>query len=107
MAVVCEKLPETINETVVYVTVKNSAQALGVMAANFYGNPSEKVKLTGVTGTNGKTTTATLLYQLFIKLGYPVGLISTVENRIVDKIIPSTHTTPDPLAAQRAVAANG
>lgn len=97
-AVVCEKLPETINETVVYVTVKNSAQALGVVAANFYGNPSEKLKLTGVTGTNGKTTTATLLYQLFIKLGYPVGLISTVENRVVDKVIPATHTTPDPLA---------
>jgi len=97
-AVVCEKLPETINETVVYVTVKNSAQALGVVASNFYGNPSEKIKLTGVTGTNGKTTTATLLYQLFTKLGYPVGLISTVENRVVEKVIPSTHTTPDPLA---------
>ena len=97
VAVVCEKLPETINESVVYVTVKNSAQALGVVAGNFYGNPSEKLKLTGVTGTNGKTTTATLLFQLFTKLGYPVGLISTVENRIVDKVIPSTHTTPDPL----------
>ncbi|RAV98353.1 UDP-N-acetylmuramoyl-L-alanyl-D-glutamate--2,6-diaminopimelate ligase [Pseudochryseolinea flava] len=96
-AVVCEKLPEAINDKVVYVTVKNSAQALGIIAANFFGNPSEKMKLTGVTGTNGKTTTATLLYQLFTKLGYVVGLISTVENRIADKVIPSTHTTPDPI----------
>jgi UDP-N-acetylmuramoyl-L-alanyl-D-glutamate--2,6-diaminopimelate ligase len=95
--VVCEKLPDTINEKVVYVTVKNSAQALGIMAANFFGNPSEKLKLTGVTGTNGKTTTGTLLYQLFTKLGYVVGLISTVENRIANQIIPSTHTTPDPV----------
>jgi UDP-N-acetylmuramoyl-L-alanyl-D-glutamate--2,6-diaminopimelate ligase len=95
--VVCEKLPDTINEKVVYVTVKDSAQALGIMAANFFGNPSEKLKLTGVTGTNGKTTTGTLLYQLFTKLGYVVGLISTVENRIANQVIPSTHTTPDPV----------
>jgi UDP-N-acetylmuramoyl-L-alanyl-D-glutamate--2,6-diaminopimelate ligase len=94
---VCEKLPGVINEAVTYVTVKDSAQALGIIASNFYGNPSEKVKLTGVTGTNGKTTTATLLYQLFTKLGYTVGLISTVENRIAEKIIPATHTTPDPI----------
>jgi UDP-N-acetylmuramoyl-L-alanyl-D-glutamate--2,6-diaminopimelate ligase len=97
VVIVCEKLPESINDKVVYVTVKNSAQALGIIAANFSGNPSEKVKLTGVTGTNGKTTTATLLYQLFSKLGYVVGLISTVENRIADQVIPSTHTTPDPI----------
>jgi UDP-N-acetylmuramoyl-L-alanyl-D-glutamate--2,6-diaminopimelate ligase len=96
-AVVCEKLPEAINEAVTYVTVKNSAQALGQVASNLNGNPSEKLKLTGVTGTNGKTTTATLLYQLFTNLGYAVGLISTVENRIGDKVIPSTHTTPDPV----------
>lgn len=97
VAVVCEKLPEMISEKVTYVTVKSSAHALGVMAANFYDNPSEKLKLTGVTGTNGKTTTATLLFQLFTKLGYAVGLISTVENRINDTVIPSTHTTPDPI----------
>jgi UDP-N-acetylmuramoyl-L-alanyl-D-glutamate--2,6-diaminopimelate ligase len=97
VAIVCEKLPESINEKVVYVTVKDSAQALGIIASNFFGTPSEKMKLTGVTGTNGKTTTATLLYQLFSKLGYVVGLISTVENRIAEKIIPSTHTTPDPV----------
>lgn len=97
VAIVCEKLPETINEKIVYVTVKSSAQALGIISSNFSSNPSDKVRLTGVTGTNGKTTTATLLYQLFSKLGYVVGLISTVENRIADEVIPSTHTTPDPI----------
>jgi UDP-N-acetylmuramoyl-L-alanyl-D-glutamate--2,6-diaminopimelate ligase len=95
--IVCEVLPDAVQTSVTFITVKNSAQALGIIAANFFGNPSAKVKLTGVTGTNGKTTTATLLFQLFTKLGYNVGLISTVENRIVDKVIPSTHTTPDPI----------
>lgn len=95
--VVCEKLPETVKEGITYVTVKNSAQALGIMASNFYDNPSEQLKLVGVTGTNGKTTTVTLLYQLFSALGYNVGLISTVENRIIDEPVPSTHTTPDPI----------
>jgi UDP-N-acetylmuramoyl-L-alanyl-D-glutamate--2,6-diaminopimelate ligase len=95
--IVCEKIPATIVENVTYVTVKNSALALGVMASNYYGNPSSKLKLAGVTGTNGKTTTVTLLYQLFSALGYNVGMISTVENRIVDDVIPSTHTTPDPI----------
>lgn len=97
VAIVCEKLPDTINEALVYVTVKSSAEALGIIASNFYGNPSENLKLTGVTGTNGKTTTATLLYQLFSRLGYRAGLISTVENRIADQVIPATHTTPDPI----------
>lgn len=96
-AIVCETLPDTVAEKVTYVTVKNSAQALGVIAANFYGNPSEKLKLTGVTGTNGKTTTATLLYQLFSALGHRSGLLSTVVNKIVDKEVPATHTTPDPI----------
>jgi len=95
--VVCEKLPETINEVITYVTVKNSAQALGIIASNFFGNPSEKLKLVGVTGTNGKTTVATLLYKLFNALGHRAGLLSTVENRIIDAVIPSTHTTPDPI----------
>jgi UDP-N-acetylmuramoyl-L-alanyl-D-glutamate--2,6-diaminopimelate ligase len=95
--VVCEKLPGTINDRVTYVTVKNSAQALGIIASNYFGNASEKLKLVGVTGTNGKTTTVTLLYKLFSALGYNVGMISTVENRIIDDVIPSTHTTPDPL----------
>lgn len=95
--IVCEKLPSTINESITYVTVKNSALALGIVASNYFGNPSEKLKLTGVTGTNGKTTTVTLLYKLFSALGYNVGLISTVENRVVDEVVPSTHTTPDPI----------
>ncbi|MFZ6009137.1 MAG: UDP-N-acetylmuramoyl-L-alanyl-D-glutamate--2,6-diaminopimelate ligase, partial [Bacteroidota bacterium] len=97
VAVVCEKLPETIDEKVTYVTVKNSAQALGISAANFYGNPSEKIKLTGVTGTNGKTTTVTLLYKLFSVMGHKSGMISTVENRIGNTVIAATHTTPDPI----------
>jgi UDP-N-acetylmuramoyl-L-alanyl-D-glutamate--2,6-diaminopimelate ligase len=95
--IVCEKLPDTINETLTYVTVKDSAHALGVIASNYYNNPSDKLKLVGVTGTNGKTTTVTLLYQLFSGMGYKAGMISTVENRIVDQIVPSTHTTPDPI----------
>lgn len=95
--VVCEKLPGTINEQVTYVTVKDSALALGIIASNYFGNPAEKLKLVGVTGTNGKTTTVTLLYKLFSALGYNVGMISTVENRIIDDVVPSTHTTPDPL----------
>lgn len=101
VAILCERLPESILERVVYVTVKSSAQALGIVAANFYSNPSEKLKLIGVTGTNGKTTTATLLYQLFTRMGYRAGLISTVENRIVQQVIPSTHTTPDPINMNR------
>lgn len=97
VAVVCERLPETISEGVAYATVRKSAQALGIMASNFYGNPSEQLRLVGVTGTNGKTTTVTLLYQLFTALGYNVGMISTVENRIIDDVVPSTHTTPNPI----------
>jgi UDP-N-acetylmuramoyl-L-alanyl-D-glutamate--2,6-diaminopimelate ligase len=95
--IVCEKLPETINEKITYVTVKDSAQALGIISANYYESPSEKLKLIGVTGTNGKTTTVTLLYQLFSRMGFRVGMISTVENRIVEQVLPSTHTTPDPI----------
>lgn len=95
--IVCEQLPEAVNENITYVAVKDSAQALGIISANFFGNPSEKLKLVGVTGTNGKTTTVTLLYQLFGAMGHRSGLISTVENKIVDQVIPSTHTTPDPI----------
>ncbi len=83
------------NSDVTYVQVKDSAQALGVICSNYYGNPSSKLKLVGVTGTNGKTTIVTLLYQLYRKLGYQVGLLSTVENRIDEEIIVSTHTTGD------------
>jgi UDP-N-acetylmuramoyl-L-alanyl-D-glutamate--2,6-diaminopimelate ligase len=96
-AIVCETLPDTIYEKATYVTVKNSAQSLGIIAANVYGNPSQKLKLVGVTGTNGKTTVATLLYKLFSLLGNRCGLISTVDYRIIDQVFPSTHTTPDPI----------
>ncbi|WP_295768191.1 UDP-N-acetylmuramoyl-L-alanyl-D-glutamate--2,6-diaminopimelate ligase [uncultured Mucilaginibacter sp.] len=98
VAIVCEDLPGHTAEAADFLMVQNSAEALGLLASNFYGNPSKKIKLVGVTGTNGKTTTATLLYQLFRDLGYKCGLLSTVENQINGKVIPSTHTTPDPVA---------
>lgn len=94
-SVVCETMPDEKQEGVTYVEVANSAEALGQMASNFYGNPSSKLKLVAVTGTNGKTTVVTLLHQLFIRLGYQTGLLSTVNNKINDEVIPSTHTTPD------------
>lgn len=96
--VVCEDMPESQLPEVTYIQVENANVALGLMAANFYGNPSSKLKLVGITGTNGKTTIATLLFKLFTELGYAVGLISTVENQIKETIIPSTHTTPNPIA---------
>jgi len=96
-AVVCEKLPKEKTDNVTYIQVENSAYALGVAASNFFGNPSEKLRLVGVTGTNGKTTIATLLYRLFTDAGYPSGLLSTIENIIGREVIPSTHTTPDPI----------
>jgi len=95
--VVCEILPDTILDNITYVTVKNSADALGIIASNYFGNPSEKLKLIGVTGTNGKTTVATLLYKLFGSLGHRPGLLSTVENRIDNEVFVATHTTPDPI----------
>lgn len=97
VAVVCETLPENRAEGVVYVQTADSAEALGVMASNFYGRPSQQLTLVGVTGTNGKTTIATLLYQLFRSLGYKVGLLSTVCNYVDDEAVESTHTTPDAL----------
>jgi UDP-N-acetylmuramoyl-L-alanyl-D-glutamate--2,6-diaminopimelate ligase len=98
MVVVCETMPAVLNPEITYIQVENANIALGIMAANFYGNPSSKLQLVGITGTNGKTTIATLLFKLFTELGYAVGLISTVENQIKETIIPSTHTTPNPLA---------
>src|SRR6185312_632534 len=95
--VLCEDLPETLSPGVTYIQVENSAAAAGILAHNFYGQPSEKLKLVGVTGTNGKTTIATLLYKLFTALGYKCGLLSTVENQVAEKVVPATHTTPDPL----------
>ncbi|MCX6274874.1 MAG: UDP-N-acetylmuramoyl-L-alanyl-D-glutamate--2,6-diaminopimelate ligase [Bacteroidetes bacterium] len=94
-AIVCEEMPVERKEGITYVSVGDSAFALSIMAANFFDNPSEKLKLVGVTGTNGKTTTTTLLYQLFRKSGNSVGLLSTVRNKINDEEISATHTTPD------------
>ena len=96
-AIVCEQLPKALREKVTYILVDNSAYVLGVAASNFYGNPSRSLKLTGVTGTNGKTTIATLLYRLFTDAGYACGLLSTIENIVDHEVIPSTHTTPDPI----------
>lgn len=95
-AVICEVLPE-IKNGVVYIQVKNSSKALGISASNFYDSPSSKLKLVGVTGTNGKTTIASLLFELFQNLGYPSGLISTIQNKIENNIVAATHTTPDPI----------
>lgn len=96
--IVCEQIPQEIVEGVTYIQVADSSVALGKMAANFYGNPSSDLQLVGITGTNGKTTIATLLFKLFRELGYKVGLISTVDNHINDQVIPATHTTPNPIA---------
>lgn len=95
--VVCERMPEVVSDDVTYYMVENSAVALGHAASEFYGRPSEKLHLVGVTGTNGKTTIATLLYRLFFNAGYPCGLLSTIENRINNVVVPSTHTTGDQL----------
>ena len=99
--IVCETLPEKRLDSVGYVRVKDSAETLGQMAAAWYGNPSERMKVVGVTGTNGKTTITTLLHQLFTALGYRCGMLGTVENRIGDTVVASTHTTPDSLQLHR------
>lgn len=95
--VVCEKLPSKKYEKVQFILVKNSAKVLGQLASNFYDNPSADFKLIGVTGTNGKTTIVNLLFEIVRKLGYKAGLLSTIENKIEDNIISSTHTTSDPV----------
>ena len=102
--IVCENLPEDLKSEVTYIRVENSSAALGQAASNFYDNPSKQLKLVGVTGTNGKTTTVTLLYDLFTDLGYKVGLLSTVENIIAGTVIPSTHTTPDAVQLNALIA---
>lgn len=94
-AIVCERMPDAMTEGVTYVQVKDSAAAVGVMADAFYDSPSAEMRVVGVTGTNGKTTTATLLYQLFEAMGNKCGLLSTVQNHIHTEVLPSTHTTPD------------
>ena len=95
IVIVLEQLPETITEKITYLIVNDSAEALGQMATAFFGYPSQQLNLVGITGTNGKTTTATLLFDLFTSMGFKVGLLSTVANRIGEKTIASTHTTPD------------
>ena len=97
VAIICEKLPEVLVDGITYVKVDDSQSALAMMATNYYGSPSENLKLIGVTGTNGKTTIATLLYQLFIKAGYKVGLLSTVKILVDTKEYKASHTTPDSL----------
>lgn len=102
--VVCEIFPEQLKENITYIKVKNSAKTLGQLASNFYGNPSENLQLIGITGTNGKTSVATLLYGIFKELGLRSALISTVEYRIGDEIIPATHTTPDIITINKLLA---
>jgi UDP-N-acetylmuramoyl-L-alanyl-D-glutamate--2,6-diaminopimelate ligase len=103
-AILCEHLPASLNEEITYIQVENSARAMGFAAANFYQHPSKKLKLVGVTGTNGKTSIATLLFRLFRRLGYRCGLLSTVQNQIDDDVIPSTHTTPDSVKVNELLA---
>ena len=97
-AVLCEEMPEQTDENVTYVQVASTEDVVGEVATTFHGNPSTKLKLVGVTGTNGKTTIATLLYNMFSKMGHKCGLLSTVCNYIVDEAVPADHTTPDPIA---------
>jgi UDP-N-acetylmuramoyl-L-alanyl-D-glutamate--2,6-diaminopimelate ligase len=101
VAIVCETMPQNIHENVTYIQVESSAVAAGYISHNFYGEPSLKLTLVGVTGTNGKTTIATLLWKLFSGLGYKCGLISTVQNQIGDDIVSATHTTPDAVSVNK------
>jgi len=102
--IVCEQLPENTLPEVTYLQVPDSSEAMGYLAAAFYDHPSRKLKLVGVTGTNGKTTCVTLLHKLFRELGYHVGLLSTVQNQINEAIIPATHTTPDAINLNKLLA---
>lgn len=104
VAVLCEELPEVLSEGVTYVKVPSTEDVVGHVATAFYGNPSEKLKMVGATGTNGKTTIATLLYNMFRKLGYKCGLLSTVCNYIEEEVVPADHTTPDPIELNRLLA---
>ncbi|HSL85547.1 MAG TPA: UDP-N-acetylmuramoyl-L-alanyl-D-glutamate--2,6-diaminopimelate ligase [Bacteroidales bacterium] len=97
VAIICESLPQNPDKNVTWIVCNDSARALGLASSNFYGNPSSSIKLVGVTGTNGKTTIATLLYRLFSHLGYKCGLFSTICNYVNGKEYPATHTTPDPV----------
>ncbi|MFC4263427.1 UDP-N-acetylmuramoyl-L-alanyl-D-glutamate--2,6-diaminopimelate ligase [Ferruginibacter yonginensis] len=101
IAIIVEQLPTMLHDGITYVTVDNTGVAAGIMAHHFYNEPSAQFKLVGVTGTNGKTTVATMLYNLFTKLGYVCGLVSTVENRIAGKVFTATHTTPDAISLNK------
>ena len=96
--IIAEKPPENSHPDLTLIRVKDSSQVLSLMASLFYNSPSHKIKLVGITGTNGKTTTATLLHDLYTNLGYKCGLISTVTNKIANRAIKATHTTPDPIS---------
>ena len=102
--IVVEEIPAILKSGIVYIQTHCAREALSMIAANYYGNPSKDMRVVGVTGTNGKTTVATLLYQLFTELGYSCGLLSTVEVRVANKIFTATHTTPDPLQIQSYIA---
>lgn len=104
IAIVCQEIPEEKSEDVIYIRVENSQKTLGLMASQWFNEPSSQIKLIGVTGTNGKTTIATLLHKLFSQLGYYCGLLSTIENKIGEQIIPSTHTTPDAISLNALLA---
>lgn len=104
VAVVCEAFPAALKEGVTYLQVSNTHEAVAYMAHQFYGEPSRMVKLVGVTGTNGKTTIATVLYNLFTELGYKCGLVSTVQNLIAGEVIAATHTTPDAVSLNKLLA---
>ncbi|MBQ3618859.1 MAG: UDP-N-acetylmuramoyl-L-alanyl-D-glutamate--2,6-diaminopimelate ligase, partial [Bacteroidales bacterium] len=100
-AVVCMHIPDNAPDNVAFVVVADTADAIGKIASEFYRRPSEHLTLAGVTGTNGKTTTATLLYNMFRQMGHKAGLLSTVENRVDDKVYPAVQTTPDPITINR------
>jgi len=104
VAVLCEQWPSEIDPAICYIQVADAAQAAGWLASAYFGHPSHQLQLVGITGTNGKTTCATLLFQLFRGLGYSCGLLSTVQNQINDQVIPSTHTTPDAVSLQGLLA---
>ena len=101
VAILCEEMPEKLNPSIAYIKVADAQAVTGIISTTFYGKPSLKMKLVGVTGTNGKTTIATLLYELFRKMGHKCGLLSTVCNYIDGEAYPSTHTTPDPVSLNR------
>ncbi len=105
VAILCEILPEHLDPTITYIQTSKVSFVFGQISSNFFGNPSEHLKIVGITGTNGKTTTATLLYRLYRELGHKVGLLSTVCNYIDDQPVVATHTTPDPLQIQQLMSA--